>query len=149
MTSGATAKHFAVFNYCKRPIKQAVDGCKDQDPNASAVYIPNWQAAAADPVCVSFDVGILSDINEVDKDGNIVGFNISYSQSEELRNKVPQCSYGQRTEDYQMTVVTYCNQRYEELVELVSDETGFAEVCHPQFVYYTKKACPIYQVTRF
>ena len=48
-----------------------------------------------------------------------------------------------------MNVVTYCNQRYDELVEVVSAESGFKEPCHPEFVYYTKKACPIYQIDRF
>ena len=147
--------HVAVFNYCKTPIKQPIFGCTGQHPHASAVYIhphittANSHQADPDRVCVNFDVGELRDINKVDKDGNIVGFNISYSQTDELRKNTPQCSYGKLKVDYQMTVVTYCNQRYDELVELVSDETGFGEVCHPQFVYYTRKACPSYQVTRF
>ena len=102
--------------------------------------------------CVSFDQGELRDINMLDKNGEIVGFNITYTQSEELRSQTDPCKNGQRQEDYRMNIITYCNQRYDNLVEIVSEETGFGPpdyLCHPQFVYYSKSACPVYQQSRF
>ena len=44
--------------------------------------------------CVSFDQGELRDINMLDKNGEIVGFNITYTQSEELRSQTDPCKNG-------------------------------------------------------
>ena len=113
------------------------------------MYIPDTNSAT--PECVVFDQRALEDIDAFDQYGNRVGFTIEYTASAGTATK--DCSNGGRAEPYRMQITTYCNQRYDELVELVNNETGFGDqsgyFCEPKFVYYTKKACPAYQISNF